>query len=308
MAIIILGKIVELGLSLNFNSNKSYVEPYRTDYDKYGYNGELKELLTSGEGFIPIGSFNDSETTQNFYGTFNGNNFTIYNLYLNKEIESGEIYQFYGLFAQNYGTIKNLKVHGNITINSESVNIHYGYIAGINMAGETIENCTALGNIKASGSSTVSAPVYMAIGGIVGLSRGTITRCNNAADIEGSGSRIYCGGIVGSLAKADVSKSYNVGKIEVKSSYDVERVGGIAAHFEKSNMTNCYNIGEVIGGRWSGALVGVCGSGNSLIGNCIHSNEMDAVGEGDDNVSLTMNQVLLDTTLTEERIKALLND
>ena len=45
------GKTVKLGVSLDFNSNKSYVSPLRTDYGTYGYNGELKTLLTTGEGF-----------------------------------------------------------------------------------------------------------------------------------------------------------------------------------------------------------------------------------------------------------------
>lgn len=310
MEIIILGKTVDLGLSLNFNSNKSYVEPYRTDYAKYGYDGKLKEVLTSGEGFNPIGSFNDSETSQNFYGTFNGNNFTIYNLYMNKNIESGETYQFYGLFAQNYGIIKNLNVHGNIKINSETANIHFGNIVGINMAGATLENCMSLGNIKVSGSKVIPSPVYMAIGGIVGLSRGTITKCGNAVNIEGFGSRVFCAGIVGSGFNTNVSKSYNVGKIEVKSAYDVERSGGIAAHFEESSMTNCFNIGEVIGGRYCGALVSVFAY-YGLIENCIYSNDIDVVGIYDNmNVSIEgiLKEVSLDTTLTEERIKTLIND
>lgn len=45
------GKYVNLGISLDFNSTKSYVDPFRTDYGKYGYNGELKTLLTSRRRF-----------------------------------------------------------------------------------------------------------------------------------------------------------------------------------------------------------------------------------------------------------------
>ena len=33
---------VKLGLSLDFNSTKSYVDPLRTDYGEYGNSGELK--------------------------------------------------------------------------------------------------------------------------------------------------------------------------------------------------------------------------------------------------------------------------
>ena len=57
------GKTVKLALSLDFNSNKSYVEPLRTDYGKYGYDGELKTLLTTGEGFKPIGTYLNANTS-----------------------------------------------------------------------------------------------------------------------------------------------------------------------------------------------------------------------------------------------------
>lgn len=45
---------VELGQSLDFQSDKSYVNPNREDYVEYGYNGKLKETLNNS-GFIPIG-------------------------------------------------------------------------------------------------------------------------------------------------------------------------------------------------------------------------------------------------------------
>ena len=59
------GQTVKLALSLDFNSNKSYVEPLRTNYGEYGYNGELKTLLTTGEGFKPIGAYLNSNTSIN---------------------------------------------------------------------------------------------------------------------------------------------------------------------------------------------------------------------------------------------------
>ena len=40
---------VKLGTNLDFSSDKSYVNPNRTDFDKYGYTGKLKETLTTGE-------------------------------------------------------------------------------------------------------------------------------------------------------------------------------------------------------------------------------------------------------------------
>ena len=49
------GKTVKLGTNLDFNSDKSYVNANRTDFDKYGYTGSLKQALTTGTGFSPIG-------------------------------------------------------------------------------------------------------------------------------------------------------------------------------------------------------------------------------------------------------------
>ena len=79
------GNTIKLGLSLDFKSNESYVQAYRTDYGTYGYDGELKTLLTSGEGFYPIGEkFSGNATeSQKFYGTFDGNGNSISNLYCN---------------------------------------------------------------------------------------------------------------------------------------------------------------------------------------------------------------------------------
>ena len=82
------GKTVKLGISLDFNSTKSYIAPLRTDYGKYGYNGELKTLLTTGEGFIPIGVGSDEVGTNSFSGTFDGQNNQIINLYINEKDET----------------------------------------------------------------------------------------------------------------------------------------------------------------------------------------------------------------------------
>ena len=101
-------KTIELGLSLDFNSTKSYVDPFRTDYTEYGYNGQLKTLLTTGEGFLPIGALTDS-TTQNFYGTFDGKGNSINNLYINK-INDNDRGIKVGLFTNNRGNIYNVKL------------------------------------------------------------------------------------------------------------------------------------------------------------------------------------------------------
>ena len=141
------GQTVKLGVNLDFKSDKSYVDPDRTDYGIYGYNGNLKQLLTTGEGFIPIGS---QDETNCFYGTFDGNNNVICSLYENISKES-DVYA--GLFSNNNGDIRNLGIiNTSITVKGETTSI--AGIAGCNY--NNIYNCYVTGNIKVKGSHWMS--------------------------------------------------------------------------------------------------------------------------------------------------------
>ena len=248
---------VKLGLSLDFNSAKSYIDAYRIDYGKYGYNGELKPLLTSGEGFKPIGTtIEENKDTQSFAGIFDGNNKFIDNL-----IQGN-------LFVYNCGTIKNLEVRGNVkgTKGKGIVGTNYGEINNIknyidfninnNSGGVvaknkgTVSNCYNYGSINVSGGVTV--------GGIVGYNEeGTITNCYNYGKLyskldEVSLNAVNLGGIVGS----------NKGKVEKCMNYDEVKcdrgdcVGGICG-INYSTMKNCYNKGRIYGANWE--VGGICG-------------------------------------------------
>ena len=84
---------VELGLSLDFNSEKSYgsnEKRYLLNEEKMQYeettNGgkSLKELLMNGLGWMPIGDTKDSN--KSFKGTFDGKENVIKNLYINNKV------------------------------------------------------------------------------------------------------------------------------------------------------------------------------------------------------------------------------
>ena len=145
------GKTVKLELSLDFKSNKSYVEPFRTDYGEYGYDGELKTLLTSQSGFIPIGSIYDIDT-QNFSGTFDGQNNSINNLYINFINNDGENDIKVGFFTRNRGTITNLKLLSINIIYSRSIANVVSSIGGIcgQSSPGTVKNCLVTGNISSN--------------------------------------------------------------------------------------------------------------------------------------------------------------
>ena len=144
------GEIIKLGLSLDFNSNKSYVDPFRTDFEKYGFSGELKETLNSS-GFIPIGKtlFDLGEVAKEnvFNGTFDGDGNVIYNIKINGDYNIENQYFNSAMFSINCGEIINLGVE-NAIINVNSNANKFGSIAilvGRNKG--NIINCYTTGEV-----------------------------------------------------------------------------------------------------------------------------------------------------------------
>ncbi len=261
------GKTVKLGLSLDFNSTKSYVDPLRTDYGQYGYDGELKTLLTSGEGFKPIGTESSLEAevqkVNTFKGTFDGYNNVIYGLYIDRDvIYDEEDYDEFsiGLFGYNEGTIQNLGVvNNNITVEkvSGNCNVFAGGIVGRSLAASTINNCYNQGEVTTnfvtggiagrnfgiientynSGKITGNSNV----GGIAGGGNGEYSKCCNLGNINSnSQNQAQAAGI--SPSGTNINKCYNVGKINATSAISTAYASGIGS---TSVIIDCYNLGDV---------------------------------------------------------------
>ena len=235
------GKTVKLGLSLDFNSSKSYIDPLRTDYEEYGYDGELKTLLTSGEGFKPIGTTLDANVSTNYFsGVFDGNYNIIYNLYQN--FEDSENTSIIGFFSTNAGEIKNLIIE-NANISSVTNNMHIvtGILVGRNKG--IITNCGVSGNSRVTDNGVKS--IYCA--GIAGQAMGTIERCFSNANIEldsNNSSTLNIGGISGALTENYIRSCYNTGSISINLNSDIETVvGGIVGGNDSQKIESCYNIG-----------------------------------------------------------------
>lgn len=193
---------------------------------------DLKEICGQEKGsFEPIGNYG-TDNTHIFKGTFQGNNHTIFNLYIN----TTNSYQ--GLF----GYVQNGSISGVII---ESIKNEYGtkttsitgnaYVGGIvgcsNSA--TIQNCGNNANIKAS----------VASGGIVGnCINSTIIGVYNKGDITSTGE--CSGGISGNTSDTTIRYSYNIGNIT--ASY---YIGGVIGGQMTNGMTisNCYNAGTITG-------------------------------------------------------------
>ena len=284
------GKTVKLGLSLDFNSTKSYVDPLRTDYGQYGYEGELKTLLTSGEGFIPIGtnkiikddSNNNISSTKSFKGTFDGSNKTISNLYIQSEntTANGE---FIGLFAINYGIINNLGLINTNIVTKGYINT--GSIVGKNL--NEINNCFNNGGILEQDSDS-----WAQIGGIAGSlgENATIKNSYNSANItrinQGSNANVanaVAGGIVGqsSQGTALIEKCYNKGNIIVIAEKVEINAGGIIG-YSRNEVKNCYNLGKIETTSNVKQFVGGCvGSSEEEknISNCYNLGQLNIVGQ-----------------------------
>ena len=238
------GQTVKLGLSLDFNSNKSYVEPLRTDYAEYGYDGELKTLLTSGEGFKPIGTINDSNISEFYFkGIFDGDYKNIYNLYQN--LNNSNVTAIYGFFSTNGGIIKNTNLI-NCVLNSMTNDMHvlHGGIAGRNNS--TIMECSVQGTIRHESNGSNGS----FIGGIVGqnlLKDSKIQKCSSKVDSlitsnDLTAQTLYLAGIAGNNY-GYIENSYNCGKLNVNcDNINNLLIAGIA---NDGSISNCYNMGNI---------------------------------------------------------------
>lgn len=245
------GKFVNLKQNLDFMNELSYVNANSKEYGKYGYDGNIKQILTQGKGFIPIGRNvnNSSESTEvkkanNFAGTFNGGNFTICNLYINEKTNENK---YYGLFAANTGIIKNLQM-SNCNLDIEGNASAVATIVGCNYG--TIENCIVSGQIKNKGTS------WLLTGGVTAKLEedGKIINCGNMADITceniGTAGQAVAAGIVGTCNHTDeyistVQNCFNSGKIISISENSDTMAGGISVLLTNSNVQNCYNTGDI---------------------------------------------------------------
>lgn len=252
------GKYVKLLCYLDFESDKSYMDPKRKDFGDINGDGtidELKKELTTkeGTGFLPVGFQVDgfSSAVKVFQGVFEGNNKEIANVYVNQPnmSEDGEGYYCTGgIFGYvNNATIKNLTVSGNVVISSK---ISDGYelddvigIGGIIGIAETstLEN---LNNKVQMENKTEEKFSYAQFGGIVGkLANSIIKDSENNSSVLG---RTF-GGIVGRAESSLIDSSINNGKIlncVNNASFTSGITAGGVVYYSKCAVENCTNNGS----------------------------------------------------------------
>lgn len=207
------------------------------------------------KGWAPVGNINAA-----FSGTFDGRNFTISNLYINRGTENN-----IGLFGYCITcTIQNANLVGGSVIGGWTTGALVGYAEGAAISyssnqGVSVDGQTEVGGLigNLAFSSTVASSVDASystgtvfsllgdrVGGLIGQSNGTVSRSYSTGRVEGYGS---VGGLVGE-ANGTISDSYAMGS--VSGTWDV---GGLIG-FNGSDVNNAYSSGYVSPG--GGGLIG----------------------------------------------------
>ena len=181
----------------------------------------------------PIGN-----TTNKYMGTFDGNNKTITNLYINANQE------YSGLFGYTFiSTIKNLTfVNANVT----NTNSFTGILVGYGYGG-TYQNIMTSTSCEVNGGDGT--------GGIAGKLAGNAYNCVNYATVQG---KEQVGGLFSSYdSSKSITACANYGKVTASSLW----VGGLVGYFNSGTIQDCANYGDVKGANCVAGMVGFVDQG-----------------------------------------------
>ena len=185
--------------------------------------------------WVPIGK----NIERNYKGTFDGNNKTITNLYINAT------QKFMGLFGcTDQSTIKNLTFeYANVTNTQDIIGILVGYAGN----GSTLQNIKISETCQIRGNYT---------GGIAGILDGNAYNCVNYATVQG---KEKVGGLFGSYQKTgnSITACANYGNVTATS----QRVGGLVGDFSGGTIQDCANYGNIKGANSVAGLAGYVHNG-----------------------------------------------
>lgn len=176
--------------------------------------------------------------TNQYMGTFDGNNKTITNLYINAN------QKYSGLFGYTYiSTIKNLTfVNANVT----NTNSFTGILVGYGYGG-TYQNIMTSTSCEVNGGDGT--------GGIAGKLAGNAYNCVNYATVQG---KEQVGGLFSSYdSSTSITACANYGKVTASSLW----VGGLVGYFNSGTIQDCANYGDVKGTNHVAGLAGYVRSG-----------------------------------------------
>lgn len=275
---------------------RNNIDKHFIQTDAIDTGGSESRGTTEEDGFEPIGN-----EKAGFTGTYNGNGFQIYNLYIDRELAD-----HLGLFGvvDEDGKIQNVILE-NVTINGRQ---YVGSLAGINHG--TIINSYARGSVTGTdytggltgqnrgtvrdvftegdvtgrdwtggligqnvgevydsySESFVTGRDY--VGGLIGISYGVIYRSYAEGDVSG---RVRIGGLAGSNAWRAGAFGHDSDDIIIQDSYadgnvtaSSDRAGGLIGD-NHGHVLNSHARGDVTSGNRTGGLIG---QNSGMVENC----------------------------------------
>lgn len=190
---------------------------------------QTADIDLENESWFPIGPGYDGEDglgeynylTRMFYGVYDGNRHTIYNLNVDKTYKAAGLF---GVVRGEYAGVINVAVTGNINSGGTS-NVCAGGIAGAVHYGADIRECAFIGSVTGNKDA----------GGIAGniYAGGSITNSYHTGNVK---SASYAGGITGEI-----------------------NFGQYNSDGDSAVLENCYHAnGTVTADKYSGGIAGNC--------------------------------------------------
>lgn len=216
---------------------------------------------TTGQGWLPIGEIEGTK----FTGTFNGQNYTINNLFINRTSYA------VGLFSaiQDSGAISNLNLtNANVTGQNFGALCAYTYrssslITNCHVTGQvtSITGYGSIGGLSAytegyvsdsSANVTINAGSVNDVGGLIGVvaEGGHVDNCYTEGTVTGAD---CVGGLIGISSEGKGTYSYVTNCYSKSSVTGSDRVGGLIG--SSDYVTNCYSKGYVSGTTNTGGLI-----------------------------------------------------
>lgn len=223
--------------------------------------------------WTPVGN-----STTPYYGSIDGNNKIISNMYIVNKTNTANYQGFIG-YGWEGSTIENITFDGaKIVVGKAGDDVgggkYVGVISGLSMA--NFENCHVTGSTLKCLANGADSEI---MGGLVGsLSPGEPGKITNSSFNGTIDGRSRVGGIVGELRRSGSSYFTSVTNCTAQGTIEgIDVVGGIVG-WSSSYIEECTNKATVMG-EASGGIVGQMAAYACTIG-C--TNEGEIVGSGDD--------------------------
>jgi len=187
-----------------------------------------------GAGFSPIGDHDDEMGTR-FTGSYDGQNHTIDELFINRPGES--VGRGIGLFG-GIGDYSNGATITNIGLTNVDI---AGFYSVGGLVGKTNNSNSEVSNSYVTGAVSGVTDV----GGLIGEHRDCpINNCYTTCSVSGN---IEVGGLVGyNVGGATISNCYSTSDVTRKSGSANVKIGGFIGYNHTSTIEYCYSTGNVI--------------------------------------------------------------